>query len=211
MAISTYAELKASVATWLNRSDLTDRIDDFIDLAESHMDRVLRTSVLMSQAEATVNEEYEDLPADYVAMVRLYISNTNPVIDLSPMSPQALINQYPSTATGRPVAYAVVSDRLQFRPIPDSEAYTTSLLYYRKTSSTALSASNTASAVLTAHPDVYLYSTLCEAAPFLMDDTMLTRYVALRGAAIEAANKATAEALAPASPLVMQHGMRMIA
>ena len=211
MAISTYAELKTAVATWLNRGDLTDRIDEFIDLAESHMDRVLRSSVLISQAEAPVDEEYEDLPSDYVAMIRLYISNLNPVIDLTPLSPQAIINQYPSTTTGRPVSYAVVGDRLQFRPIPDGGAYTSSLLYYRKTTSMALSASNTVNVVLTAHPNIYLYGTLCEAAPFLMDDKMLARYVALRSQAIDAANKSTAEALAPAAPLVMQHGMRMIA
>ncbi|MDA0207168.1 MAG: hypothetical protein O2795_17705 [Acidobacteria bacterium] len=211
MAISTYAELKTAVATWLNRGDLTDRIDEFIDLAESHMDRVLRSSVLISQAEAPVDEEYEDLPSDYVAMIRLYISNLNPVIDLTPLSPQAIINQYPSTTTGRPVSYAVVGDRLQFRPIPDGGAYTSSLLYYRKTTSMALSASNTVNVVLTAHPNIYLYGTLCEAAPFLMDDKMLARYVVLRSQAIDAANKSTAEALAPAAPLVMQHGMRMIA
>ena len=30
MAISTYAELKTSIANWLDRSDLTDVIPDFI-------------------------------------------------------------------------------------------------------------------------------------------------------------------------------------
>ena len=31
MALTTYAGLKASIADWLNRSDLTNQIDDFID------------------------------------------------------------------------------------------------------------------------------------------------------------------------------------
>ena len=35
MAISTYTELKASIANWLNRSDLTSEIsDDFIKLVK---------------------------------------------------------------------------------------------------------------------------------------------------------------------------------
>ena len=35
MALTTYTELKASLANWLNRSDLTTEIaDDFIKLAE---------------------------------------------------------------------------------------------------------------------------------------------------------------------------------
>ena len=33
MAISTYAELKTSIASWLDRSDLTDVIPDFISFS----------------------------------------------------------------------------------------------------------------------------------------------------------------------------------
>jgi len=35
MALTTYTELKASIADWLNRSDLTAAIPDFISLAEA--------------------------------------------------------------------------------------------------------------------------------------------------------------------------------
>ena len=33
MAISTYAELKTAIASWLDREDLTDIIPDFIALS----------------------------------------------------------------------------------------------------------------------------------------------------------------------------------
>jgi len=39
MAIGTYAELQTAVANWLDRSDLTDRIQEFIDLAEARINR----------------------------------------------------------------------------------------------------------------------------------------------------------------------------
>jgi len=39
MAISTYSELKTAVANWLDRSDLTDVIPDFITLAETRHKR----------------------------------------------------------------------------------------------------------------------------------------------------------------------------
>ena len=39
MAISTYAELKTSIASLLDRSDLTDVIPDFIALAETRNKR----------------------------------------------------------------------------------------------------------------------------------------------------------------------------
>jgi len=37
MSIATYADLKAAVANWLNRSNLTARIPDFIALTETRM------------------------------------------------------------------------------------------------------------------------------------------------------------------------------
>ena len=46
MAIGTYAELQTAVANWLDRDDLTDRIPEFIALAEAKMNRVLRISLM---------------------------------------------------------------------------------------------------------------------------------------------------------------------
>ena len=43
MAITTYAELKTAVANFLARSDLTDRIPEFISMAEARMGRELET------------------------------------------------------------------------------------------------------------------------------------------------------------------------
>ena len=42
MAISNYGELKTSVANWLDRDDLTERIPEFIALCESMIIRSLR-------------------------------------------------------------------------------------------------------------------------------------------------------------------------
>ena len=42
MAIGTYAQLQTAVANWLDRSDLTDRIQEFIDLAAALINRNLR-------------------------------------------------------------------------------------------------------------------------------------------------------------------------
>ena len=43
MALTTYNELKTSLADWLNRQDLTSTIPDFISLAEAQIERQLRT------------------------------------------------------------------------------------------------------------------------------------------------------------------------
>ena len=42
MALANYADLTASVANWLNRTDLTAIIPDFVAMAESDISRDLR-------------------------------------------------------------------------------------------------------------------------------------------------------------------------
>ncbi len=42
MAVGTYAELKTSIADFLNRDDLTSAVPDFIKLAEADMNRKVK-------------------------------------------------------------------------------------------------------------------------------------------------------------------------
>jgi hypothetical protein len=81
MALSTYAELKSSVADWLNRSDLTTAIPDFISLAEAQMERKLRTRQMISRASATISTEYSALPDDFLEVKSLKLQ-TSPVTPL---------------------------------------------------------------------------------------------------------------------------------
>ena len=53
MSLSTYSEIKTSIANYLNRDDLTSVIPDFISLTENRLDRELRVRVNMTRAETT--------------------------------------------------------------------------------------------------------------------------------------------------------------
>ncbi len=64
MALTTYTELKASVADWLNRTDLTSVVPDFIALAEAQIERTLRTRQMIVRATASIDTEYSAVPAD---------------------------------------------------------------------------------------------------------------------------------------------------
>ena len=67
MALTNYTELKATLANWLNRSDLTTEIaDDFIKLAEADFNSKLRVRAMISQANVTVNAETAALPTDFL-------------------------------------------------------------------------------------------------------------------------------------------------
>ncbi|BCV06200.1 MAG: hypothetical protein CM15mV128_010 [Caudoviricetes sp.] len=66
MALTNYTTLKASIANWLNRSDLTDEIaDDFIKLTEADFNSKLRIRKMITQVSITIDSETESLPADF--------------------------------------------------------------------------------------------------------------------------------------------------
>ena len=64
MAIATYTELKTSIASWLNRDDLTSVIPDFISLAEAGINRDLRHYKMIERADATLDSRYVQMPTD---------------------------------------------------------------------------------------------------------------------------------------------------
>ena len=58
MALTTYEELKSSIADYLNRSDLTSVIPDFVTLCEADMNRTLRTREMTLRTRAALNGQF---------------------------------------------------------------------------------------------------------------------------------------------------------
>ena len=168
MAIGTYAELRTAVANWLDRDDLTDRIPEFISLAEARMNRVLRIRLMEGKytASTVAGQRNFALPTGYIQM-RNFQVNTSPITPVQYVTPEIYDRLYGSTQTATPQFYTIVADEIQLGPIPDS-ALTLEMLFYKKIS--ALSDSNTTEAMLTDNPDIYLYGALMEAEPFIMND-----------------------------------------
>ena len=169
MAIGTFAELKVAAANWLDRSDLTDRIPEFISLAEARFNRILRIRDMetVSTAISTVagTREY-DLPTGFVQMKEFHLT-TDPLTPLFYITPEMMTRIQAGSTKAKPEVFTIIADKVRLGPNPDA-VYTTSMLYYK--TFTALSASNTTSDMLTNNPDVYLYGTLLEAEPFIMND-----------------------------------------
>ena len=177
MAIGTFAELKTATANWLDRSDLTDRIPEFISLAEARFNRILRIRDMetVSTAISTVagTREY-DLPTGFVQMKEFHLT-TDPITPLSYITPEMMSRLEAGSSKSKPQVFTVIADKVRLGPNPDA-VYTTSMLYYK--TFTALSASNTTSDMLTNNPDVYLYGTLLEAEPFIMNDERVPLWLA---------------------------------
>ena len=168
MAISTYTELKTAVANWLDRDDLTDRIPEFIALAETRMNRVLRLRMMeFKYTASTVGAQRNyALPAGYLQM-RNFQLNTSPITTLSYVSPEIFDRLWGGSTGGTPQFYTILAGEIQLGPMPGS-VLTMEMLFYKKI--TALSASNTTEQMLTDNPDIYLYGALLEAEPFIMND-----------------------------------------
>ena len=172
MALSTYTELKDAVADWLDRSDLTARIPDFIALAEARISRDLRIRPMevRSIMYTTSGQKYFNLPGGYIQMRNIQL-NTNPTTPLEYITPEMLDRLYGSNSTGKPKAYTLIGDEIQLSPVPDS-AYELEMAFYEKFTALGDGTSGTVTSnYLTKNaPDVLLYGALMEAEPFIKND-----------------------------------------
>lgn len=187
MSITTYGELQASVASWLNRGDLSANIPDFITLAEAQLNTDLEAGAMDTKTTlATVlGVNTVVLPTDMLGMRRLQVTGTYNQ-PLSYRSPDELSADYASNTSGQPIVFTVVGGNLELAPIPDA-VYSLELTYKQRVP--ALSVINTTNWLLTAWPNAYLYASLLAAMPFIMNDARLPVWQALYAAAVEGINK----------------------
>ena len=91
MALSTYTELKTTIANWLNRSDLTSEIqDDFIKLTEADLNSKLRVRSMISQSTITIDAETESLPTGFLQVRDFYILSGETKLPLRYMTPSQM-------------------------------------------------------------------------------------------------------------------------
>jgi hypothetical protein len=185
MAISTYAELQTATANWLDRTDLTARVPEFIDLAESTFNRTIRNRQMITKNDSySLDSRYVNLPTDTLEVIRIVVDVT-PQITLQYLTPEEIAERRNSSSTGRPQYFTVVggsTNQIELLRSPD-ETYTSSILYYTKIP--ALSDSATTNWLLTSHPDIYLFGTLVEAEPYLKNDERMPMWSARLGKALE--------------------------
>lgn len=164
MALDSYASLKAVISDYLDRDDLADQIDDFIDLAEARHKREIRIREMQQRAQASASGRYLALPSGFLEMKTIRLL-TDPLTVLTDVNFHEM-NRLRSETSGTPT-YFTIHEEIEFDVTPDT-TYTAEMIYYE--SFTALSDTNTSNGLLVRAPDVYLYGALLSAAPFLLDD-----------------------------------------
>ena len=184
--LTTYEGLKAAVAGWLGRRNLTDQIPNFIRLAEMRMNRELRLRVMEQVATAAIPSgvfivELPERRVDgdwrvFLEMRDLAWKSGGVVKNLRYTAPDdyKVLGQY----SGMPEQYTIIANKLYLLPVPDG-AGELRLTYYGEIP--PLSDVQTTNNVLKMFPDLYLYGALVESGPYTRSSAPLetwTQYYA---------------------------------
>lgn len=175
MALTNYGELKTAVANWLDDTNLTSRIPEFISLCEDRINRELRVRAMETKSTLTISSQETALPTGYLEARALYLA-TSPIMKLNFLDPPNFWTFYLSTQTGKPKAYTIEGENLVVGPAPDS-SYSAPFLFFK--AFTALSDDSDTNWIFTNARGLYLYGTLLEAAIYLEDDISILKWTAL--------------------------------
>lgn len=184
MSITNYTELKASVADWLNREDLTAQIPDFITFAEARLNRTLRTREMLTRRRTVTTDGFIGLPPDYLETYQLQLPTnaTNTPEPLTFIGPDEAARFKATSMTGKTRYYTIIDGAFELIPTPSSSVELT-ITYYAKVP--ALSSTQATNWLLTKAPDLYLYATLANAAPYLQNDERIPVWSQLASSAFD--------------------------
>jgi hypothetical protein len=167
MALSTYTDLQASVASWLHRTDLTSVIVDCILLAEEKFNRKLRTRHQeMTLADTAISSYRITIPDYTVAVKQLWLVDGAQKYDLSVSTLEGVVSR--QSAGAEAGLYTLGASVIEF-----DGTGTVGGVLYRTIPDVATNETNW---LLTAHPSVYLYSALEEAATYMRDDQAMAMW-----------------------------------
>jgi hypothetical protein len=206
MAFTNYTDLKATVADYLARTDLTTQIPDFITLAENRLRRDLRIRQMLKvvTTATTASDSTISLPSDFLEMRDIHIEST-PIQTVIYQNPSNFFRNASVTVGGMPSYYTVMGSEFQFAPIPDS-AYTLKMIYYAAPA--YLSTSNSSNIFLSNCPDLLLYASLGEAEPYLMNDARVATWAQLYDRGLNSLTISDDAGEQPASPMVISVATR---
>lgn len=199
--LQNFDELVATVADYLNRSDLLSNIPTFIRLAEADFDRRVRHPLMMNQVAAKVVEGYIPLPDDLIEVYALDIPGTSRR-ELR-FIPYAEFQRLSHSIRDGNVTYATIeANQINFLAGPPPDGVTVTLRYYGAIP--RLGPNISSNWLLRKWPDAYLYGTLLQSAPYTGDDTNLNQWAQILSGLMDSLRKANDDARFPSSSLTMK-------
>lgn len=165
MALSSYSDLKSSIQSWMfDRTDLVSVVDDFIDLCEGELNRVLRTRQQLTTTTLTLDADSRAaLPTDYLEHRRV-TTVASPIRTLDLVTPSYRDDMFQGQS-GTPQVFTIDGSGVLVAPASATSQVT--LEYFATIP--ALSDSTTTNWLLTKFPNAYLYGCLKHACIFIGD------------------------------------------
>jgi hypothetical protein len=158
----TYTELKAAIADYLHRDNLTTQIPTFISLAESYLFRELNVKELQTSVTGTtIAGGYGTLPADFGSVSRITVTHGSWTTNLDYMA----VPEVDDTVNPYPKYYSLENNQIRIIGAGADQAYT---LFYTPDIS-PLSATVSTNWILDNANELYLYASCLEAARYLRD------------------------------------------
>ena len=200
-AFTSYANLQTNIADYLARSDLTTKIPMFISLAETRLNRDLRLRQTLQQSTFSMDSGFTvPTPADFLELQDIHL-DANPVIPLTFQTVSQFYRRSGVQNQGIPVNYTLIADNFVLSPEPTG-ASEISMTYFKIPQ--PMSDTNPTNEYLDVCPDLVLYASLAESAPFLMDDPRLATWQALYAEGLASITKSNQDSVFPAQPLAIQ-------
>jgi len=201
-AFTSYDNLKINIADYLARQDLTDKIPMFVSLAEKRLNRDLRLRQTLQQSTYSMDSGFTvPTPADFLELQDIHLV-ADPIVPLTFQTVSQFYRRSGGTNTqGVPVNYTLVADNFVLAPQPTG-ASQISMTYYKIPQ--PMSDTNPTNEYLDVCPDLVLYASLAESAPFLMDDPRLATWDSLYQTGLASITKSDEQSTFPAQPLAVQ-------
>lgn len=160
MSLDTYENLTLEIIDWSHRNDVSEKIDTFINLAETEMFTNTEEPLKLRGGETRVafstniTDRFASLPDGYQSSRKLRIQVVNgESVELKYRTPSQL---QLLSSTGMP-RFFTVTDQIEFDRVSD-QVYTGEMQFFQNF--TPLSSSNSSNFVLTSYPNIYLFGAL---------------------------------------------------
>jgi hypothetical protein len=228
--IQDYASLKTAIGDWLLRPDLEQVIPQFINLAEASFNRRLRLRTMVKQTILVVRNGHTALPPDFLEIKKVQWDNPARVLDYVPPLQLATLQTSPArfysimgnhlildantfTGTLTPEQLLAIEDGgfLLWDDFvaPDgtiTDGVPLGVAYYGRIK--PLGPNQETNDLLSVAPDIYLWGSLMQTAPYLKEDSRIAIWKGLFDQAIEEQRLADDRAEHGSTALVMRQRFR---
>ena len=186
MSITNFGELKSEVASWLNKSNLSSKLDGFVQISESYIRRDLEVRAQELTATGTLTGTDLAFPSRFSSVRRLVVDDRQ----CRYITPEEYTHLDLAGADLPTRLYTIIGENIVILGGTSGDAYT--LVYTEWFES--LAGDTDTNWVLTNSPDVYLWASCMAGSIYLKDVNAATGYKTLYEEAVRSLNRKEKEA-----------------